>query len=87
MPGSPYAVLKHWLVEGPTLEAKGDRKTSNEILFPHDAIDISVYLKKSPVHAILSSSGAKATSFEKKLCVEISFACLASAMLRRWRFY
>ena len=53
MPGSPYAVLKYWLVEGPTLEAKGDRKTSNEILFPRDAIDISVYLKKSSVHAIL----------------------------------
>ena len=57
---SPYAVLKHWLVEGPTLEAKGDRKTLSKILFPHGAIDISVYLKKSSVHAILSSSGAMA---------------------------
>ena len=60
MPGTPCAVLKYWLVEGPTLEAKGDRKTSNELLFPHGAIDISVYLKKSTVHAILSSSGTVA---------------------------
>ena len=62
MPGNPYAVLKYWLVDGPTREAKGDRKTCNEILFTLGAFDISIYLKVSSVHAILSSSGAMVAS-------------------------
>ena len=43
--------------KGQFSKQNGDLKTSNDYLFPRGVIDISVYLKKSPVHAILSSSG------------------------------
>ena len=61
MPGTPYAVLKYsggkiLNMEGPTLWSKMETgRLPMKYLFPHGAIDISVYLKKtkSSVHAIL----------------------------------
>ena len=61
MSGTPYAVLKYCgenllYVEGPTLWSKMETgRLPMKYLFPHGAIDISVYLKKkkSSIHAIL----------------------------------
>ena len=60
MPGTPYAVLKYrgeklLNVEGPTLWSKMETgRLPMKYLFPRDAIDISIYLKKkkSSVHAL-----------------------------------